>query len=178
MVDDMNPRMSWLLARIEQVFPGEDGLVCRVQVRMPLGRSLIRDRQKIVQLEVQGDKDVGVSRSDHALMRVPEKPSTDEAGASLRRLALHQDEAGVLVQRLALHQGETIGVGDLPSASTSPSTDIVASTSPSTDISVSTSSSTDIVAPDGKVEQETEEEILQGLRRSSRIAAKAASIYD
>jgi hypothetical protein len=40
-VDDMNPRTSWPLARIEQVFPGEDGLVRRVQVRMPLGRSLI-----------------------------------------------------------------------------------------------------------------------------------------
>jgi hypothetical protein len=48
----------------------------------------------------------------------------------------------------------------------------------STDISASTYSSTDIVAPDGEVEQVTEEEILKGLRRSSRIAAKAASIYD
>ena len=118
-VDDMNPRTSWPLARIEQVFPGEDGLVRRVQVRMPLGRSLIRDRQKIVQLEVQGDH-----------------------------------------------------------SSTSVSPDISASTSASPDISASTSSSTDFVAPDGEVEQVTEEEILKGLRRSSRIAAKAASIYD
>jgi len=136
-VDDMNPRTSWPLARIEQVFPGEDGLVRRVQVRMPLGRSLIRDRQKIVQLEVQGDHS-STSAS----------PSTDiSASASL----------------------------DI-SASASP--DISVSTSTSPDISASTSSSTDFVAPDGEVEQVTEEEILKGLRRSSRIAAKAASIYD
>jgi hypothetical protein len=51
-------------------------------------------------------------------------------------------------------------VGDLPSASASPSTDIVASTSP--DISASTSSSTDIVAPDVEVEKVTEKEILKG----------------
>jgi hypothetical protein len=139
-VDDMNPRTSWPLARIEHVFPGEDRLVHR----MPLGRSMIRDRQKIVQLEVRGDK----------------------------------DEAGASSQRPALYQGETNRVGDLSSASASPSTDIVASTSPSTDISASTPSSTDIVAPDGEVEQVTEEEILKRLRHSSRIAAKSASIYD
>jgi hypothetical protein len=130
-VDDMNPRTSWPLARIEQVFPGKDGLVRRVPVRMPLGRSLIRDRQKIVQLEVQGD-----------------------------------------------HSSTSASTSKDISASTSASPDISASTSASPDISASTSSSTDFVAPDGEVEQVTEEEILKGLRRSSRIAAKAASIYD
>ena len=138
-VDDMNPRTSWPLARIEQVFPGEDGLVCRVQVRMPLGRSLIRDRQKIVQLEVQGDH------------------SSTSASPDI--------------------SASTSASPDI-SASTSASPDISASTSASPDISASTSSSTDFVAPDGEVEQVTEEEILKGLRRSSRIAAKAASIYD
>jgi hypothetical protein len=121
------------------VFPGEDGLVRRVQVRMPLGRSLIRDRQKIVQLEVQGD---------------------------------HSSTSASTSKDISASASPDI------SASTSASPDISASTSASPDISASTSLSTDFVAPDGEVEQVTEEEILKGLRRSSRIAAKAASIYD
>jgi hypothetical protein len=47
-------------------------------------------------------------------------------------------------------------VGDLPSVSASPFTDIVASISPSTDISASTSSSTYIVVTDDEAEQVTE----------------------
>jgi hypothetical protein len=59
------------MCRIEKVFLGKDVMVRRVLVRTPLGRQLVRDHQKIVQLEVRGGTDVdGGVPADEALVQV------------------------------------------------------------------------------------------------------------
>ena len=82
-MDDSHPRTAWPMCRIEKVFPGEDGMVRRVLVRTPLGRQLVRDRQKIVRLEVRGGDDVdGGVPAGEALVQVSKDAQLFRGAAS------------------------------------------------------------------------------------------------
>jgi hypothetical protein len=82
-MDNSHPRTAWLMCPIKKVFPGEDGMVRRVLVRIPLGRQLVRDRQKIVRLKVRGSEDVdGGVPAGEALMQVSKENQLFPGAAS------------------------------------------------------------------------------------------------
>jgi hypothetical protein len=109
-------------------------------------------------LEVRGDEDVGKTSLLHKLVTVTAtgnqaEPSPENLHHTTSSNGNSAQDENPLLHKLAI----VTAAGD---------------------ISASTFSSTDIVVTESEAEQVTEEEILKGLRRSSGIAAKAASIYN